>query len=98
MKATPFHPVSSRLSAIIIADIVGFSRLVDRNESGNIDRISRSIKLFRDLIEDYGGEVINIAGDGIFALFDSAARAIRFAAEFQRELKNEVVWNEDDEP
>lgn len=97
MKRTQLHPVSSRLSAIIIADIAGFSRLVDKNESGNIDRIARSIKLFRDLIEDYGGEVINIAGDGIFALFDSAARAIRFAAEFQRELKNEVVWNEGDE-
>jgi TolB-like protein/Flp pilus assembly protein TadD len=97
MKATRLNPVSSKLSAIMIADIVGFSRLVDKNESGNIDRVSRSIRLFRDLIEDYGGEVINIAGDGIFALFDSAARAIRFAAEFQRELKNEVVWNEDDE-
>ena len=81
----------------MIADIAGFSRLVDRNESGNIDRVSRSIKLFRDLIGDYGGKVINIAGDGIFALFDSAAQAIRFAAEFQRELKNEVVWNEGDE-
>ncbi len=98
MKGTQLHPVSSRLSAIIIADIAGFARLVDRNESDNIDRISRSIKLFRDLIGDYGGKVINIAGDGIFALFDSAAQAIRFAAEFQRELKNEVVWNEDDEP
>ena len=98
MTATHIHPVSSKLSAIIIADIAGFSRLVDRNESDNIDRISRSIKLFRDLIGDYGGNVINIAGDGIFALFDSAAQAIRFAAEFQRELKNEVVWNENDEP
>lgn len=82
----------------MIADIVGFSRLVEKNESENIDRVSRSIKLFRDLIGDYGGNVINIAGDGIFALFDSAARAIRFAAEFQRELKNEVVWNENDDP
>ncbi len=97
MSRTKLHPVHSRLSAIMIADIVGFSRLIDKNESGNIDRVSRSIKLFRDLIGDYGGKVINIAGDGIFALFDSAARAIRFAAEFQRELKNEVVWNEGDE-
>jgi TolB-like protein len=98
MRDPQLHPVSSRLSAIIIADIVGLSRLVDENQCSNIDRVSRSIKLFRDLIEDYGGKVINIAGDGIFALFDSAAQAIRFAAEFQRELKNEVVWNEDDEP
>ncbi len=82
----------------MIADIAGFSRLVERNESDNIDRIARSIRLFRDLIGDYGGRVVNVAGDGILALFDSAAQAIRFAAEFQRELKNEVVWNDDDEP
>lgn len=98
MTTTRLYPVSSKLSAIMIADIAGFTRLVDKNEGGNIDRISRSIKLFRDLIGDYGGKVINVAGDGILALFDSASQAIRFAAEFQRELKNEVVWNEDDEP
>ena len=39
-----------------------------------------------------------LPGDGILAMFDSASQAIRFAAEFQRELKNEVVWNASDEP
>ena len=92
-------PISEgKLSAIMFADIHGYSRLVDMDERGNLDRISRSIQLFRDLIGDYGGQVYNVAGDGILALFDSASQAIRFAAEFQRELKNEVVWNASDEP
>jgi adenylate cyclase len=98
MTETQIRPVPSKLSAVMFADIEGYSRLVDRNEGGNLARISRSIHLFRDLIEDYGGRVVNIAGDGILAVFDSAAQAIRFAAEFQRELKNEVIWNEGDEP
>lgn len=98
MVATRTPLSDGKLSAIMFADIHGYSRLVDMDERGNLDRISRSIQLFRDLIGDYGGQVYNVAGDGILAMFDSASQAIRFAAEFQRELKNEVVWNASDEP
>ena len=98
MASTRIQSADSKLSAIMFADIHGYGRLVDADEHGNLDRITRSIKLFRDLIGDYGGQVKNIAGDGILAIFDSASQAIRFAAQFQRELKNEVVWNDTDEP
>jgi len=82
----------------MFADIEGYSRLVDQGEERNYERITRSIELFRELISDYGGEVSNVAGDGILAVFDSASRAINFAVTFQNELKNAAVWNTKDDP
>jgi class 3 adenylate cyclase len=58
----------------MVADMVEFSRRMEQDEVGNADQVTRSIQLFRNLIGDYGGRVANITGDGILALFDSAAR------------------------
>ena len=60
--------------------------------------MTRSIRLIRSLIGDYGGRVMNVTGDGVLALFESASEALRFAVTIQRELRNDVVWNADDEP
>ena len=51
-----------RRAAILFADVFGYSRLMSSDEQGTIDRVSRAIALFRLLIGDYGGEVINTAG------------------------------------
>lgn len=51
------------------------------------------IRLVQALIGDYGGHVMNIAGDGVLALFENARRSVRFALEIQREFKNEAVWH-----
>ena len=47
---------------------------------------------------DYGGHVQHVAGDGVLALFESAAQALQFAIAIQREFRNEAVWNADDDP
>jgi adenylate cyclase len=87
-----------QLSAILFADVHGYSRLMAKNEERTYQRVSQAIRLIRSLIGDYGGRVRHVAGDGILALFESAAQALRFAVAIQREFRNEAVWHGDDEP
>ncbi len=87
-----------KLSAILYADIHGYARLMDRDESGTVMRITRSLALIRNLVGDYGGAVVNTAGDGLVALFPDASQALHFAMEMQRELSNESVWSDGQEP
>jgi TolB-like protein/Tfp pilus assembly protein PilF len=95
-------PASARprrdLSAILFADVHGYAHLMDRNEERTYERVSRSIRLIKSLIGDYGGRVMNVAGDGVLALFESAPQALRFAVTIQQEFRNETVWSADDEP
>jgi adenylate cyclase len=87
-----------QLSAILFADVHGYSRLMSRNEERTYQRVSQAIRLIRALIGDYGGRVEHVAGDGVLALFVSAAQALRFAVAIQREFRNEAVWAIDEEP
>jgi len=81
----------------MFADMVGYSRQIERDESRNSLQAERSINLFRSLVGDYGGHVANIAGDGIFAIFDSAEAALRFAVQIQSDFRGQAVWG-DGEP
>jgi class 3 adenylate cyclase len=85
-------------SAILFADVHGYSRLMAKNEDRTYQRVTQAIRLIRSLIGDYGGHVQHVAGDGILALFESAAQALQFAVAIQREFRNEAVWHGDDEP
>ena len=83
---------SQDVRAILCADVQGYARLMAKNEAETSERVGRMIRLVQGLIGDYGGHVMNIAGDGVLALFGSAPKAVRFALEVQREFKNEAVW------
>ncbi|MGH6944443.1 MAG: tetratricopeptide repeat protein [Geminicoccaceae bacterium] len=87
-----------QLAAILFADVHGYSRLMSKNEERTYHRLTQAIGLIRSLIGDYGGQVVQTAGDGVLALFDSAPQALGFAVAIQREFRNEAVWNADDEP
>ncbi len=85
-----------RLAAVMFADMVGYSRRMELDEHGSATQAARSIELFKSLIGDYGGQVANVAGDGILALFDSADQAIRFAVQMQSEFRDQSVWGDGD--
>jgi TolB-like protein/class 3 adenylate cyclase/Flp pilus assembly protein TadD len=85
-------------SAILFADVCGYSRLMARNEERTYQRVTQAVRLIRSLIGDYGGRVQHVAGDGILALFESPAQALQFAVAIQHEFRNEAVWHADDEP
>ncbi len=98
MPVEPAAPPRRQLSAILFADVHGYSGLMSRNEERTYQRVSQAIRLIRSLIGDYGGRVEHVAGDGVLALFESASQALHFAIAIQREFRNEAVWAGDDEP
>ena len=79
-------------AAVMIADMVDFSRRMEHDQAGSAGQVYRSIQLFRDLIGDYGGRVVNVSGDGILALFDDADMALKFAIQIQTEFRDQSVW------
>jgi len=92
--AQTFH--ARRQATVMIADIVGYSTRLEQDEEQNLARVVRSFSLFRSLTGDYGGEVVNVSGDGILALFESPAEAVRFAIQVQIEFREQAVWSEGD--
>ena len=90
--------VRRRLAAILAADIVGYSRLMDADETGTLERL----KLLRDEVFDpkvakYGGRIFKLTGDGAFAEFGSSVDAVQAAVEVQRALeeRNAVIAAEE---
>jgi adenylate cyclase len=83
-----------RLSAILAADVVGFSRLMGIDESGTLQALNRHRCELVDIrISDYKGRIFKLTGDGIFAEFQSVVNAVACAAEIQRSMaaRNEAV-------
>jgi class 3 adenylate cyclase len=71
---------------------------MDNDEEGTVVRFIPSQCLISSLVGDYGGSVVDTAGDGLVALFPSATLALDFAVEMQREMSNAAVWSGGQEP
>ncbi len=79
--------VQRRLAAILAADIVGYSRMMEADEAGTLARLKalRS-ELFDPKTEDFGGRIFKNTGDGALAEFGSAVDAVQCAVEIQRAI------------
>lgn len=75
------------LVAIVAADVVGYSRLMGRDESGTLARLKvhRSERLEPALSRN-GGRLVKLTGDGALAAFGSAVDALTAAIEFQQAM------------
>src|SRR3984893_5225519 len=75
----PEGPVR-RIAAILAADISGYSRLMQLDEEGTYARVMRQRReLIEPSITEHQGKLINYAGDGFLAMFDSPVEAVRCA-------------------
>ena len=79
--------VQRRLAAILVADVVGYSRMMEADEAGTLARLKtvRS-ELFDPKTEQFGGRIFKNTGDGALAEFGSAVDAVQCAVEIQRRL------------
>lgn len=75
-----------RLAAIVSADIVGYSRLIDLDEAGTHGRVMALIEALKALVGRRGGRIIKTTGDGALVTFDSVVDAVECAIAAQREL------------
>ena len=77
-----------RLAAILAADAAGYSRLMSADERGTVAALDAARALFRSQIESNRGRVIDMAGDSVLAIFDTAAGAVIAALDVQRALES----------
>jgi class 3 adenylate cyclase/pimeloyl-ACP methyl ester carboxylesterase len=72
-----------RLSAILAADIAGYSRLMGEDEEGTVQALKGHQEEVLPLVAKCGGRIIDTAGDGILAEFPSVIAAVECAADIQ---------------
>jgi class 3 adenylate cyclase/TolB-like protein len=73
-----------RLAAILAADVVGYSRLVGRNEAGTLAALkAHRQELIEGEIASRGGRIIKLTGDGMLVEFASVVAAVECAAAIQ---------------
>ncbi len=78
-----------KLTAILCADVFGYSRLMGENEEATLRTLSSYRKLIDSLIEQHHGRFVNSAGDSVLAEFASVVNAVQCAVEIQTTLKAE---------
>jgi adenylate cyclase len=76
-----------RLAAVLAADMVGFSRLMEGDETGTLARLrTYRIELIDPVIAKNHGRIIKTTGDGLLVEFHSIVDAVLCAAEIQRRM------------
>ena len=79
--------VERRLTAILAADIAGYSRLMAADEEGTLTALKTLRREVADpKIKEHRGRIVNTAGDGLLSEFASVVDAVRCAVEVQREM------------
>jgi adenylate cyclase len=73
-----------KLAAILHADVVGFSRLMGKDEAGTHRALSELRRAVDPLIMAHGGRIVGTAGDSLLADFTSIVDALNCAVEMQR--------------
>jgi len=77
-----------KLSGILSADAVGYSRLIQEDEATTIRKLRDSKELMTKLIKQYNGRVVDAPGDNLLAEFGSVVDATDCAVKIQKGLKS----------
>lgn len=78
--------IKRRLAAIMAADIAGYSRLMGEDEAATVRDLKGHQAEVLPLVTEFGGRVIDVAGDGILAEFQSAVAAVECAMQIQTRM------------
>jgi len=76
-----------RLAAILAADVVGYSRMMEQDEAGTLAVLkSRLRDVIEPLVTRHQGRVFKSTGDGVLVEFGSAVNAVQCAVELQERM------------
>jgi TolB-like protein len=79
--------VQRRLTTILAVDVVGYSRLMERDEAGTLSALKvRRKTLLEPLVTKYRGRVFKVTGDGVLVEFASTVNAVQCAVDLQRDM------------
>jgi adenylate cyclase len=85
-----------KLTAILSADVVGYSRLMGEDEEATVRTLTSYREVFSTLIQQHNGKVLDSPGDNLLAEFVSVVDAVQCAVAVQKEIKarnNEIPEN-----
>ncbi|MET3521761.1 adenylate/guanylate cyclase domain-containing protein [Mesorhizobium abyssinicae] len=81
-----------RLTAILAADVVGYSRLMGLDEAGTLAALKTHRREMADAkIAEHRGRIVKLTGDGMLVEFPSVVNAVACAAEIQRKMRERNV-------
>ena len=90
--------VQRRLAAILAADVVGYSRLMEADEAGTRARFNERIEaVVEPIIETHGGRLVKTMGDGFLVEFSSVLGAVEAAVEIQARSGRSVLNEPEDQ-
>ncbi len=76
--------VHRRLAAILAADVVGYSRLMEQDEAGTLTALKvRRKEVLEPLVAQHQGRIFKVTGDGVLVEFASAVNAVQCAVDLQ---------------
>jgi adenylate cyclase len=76
-----------RLCAILAADVVGYSRLMELDEAGTLNELKRRrTDILEPLVCEHRGRIVKVMGDGVLVEFGSAVNAVTCAIELQKRM------------
>ena len=78
--------VERKLTAILAADVVGYSRLMEADDEATVRTLKAHREVIDDLISRHRGRIVGTAGDSVLAEFASPVEAVRCAVSIQRDL------------
>jgi len=86
-----------RLAAILAADVVGYSRLMEQDEASTLAALrDRRKSILMPLVALHKGRVVKLMGDGVLVEFTSAVKAVQCAVELQQRMAEANTGLEDD--
>ena len=89
--------IERRLSAILAADVAGYSRLMHNDEEATHAKLTALLANgVKPAIADHGGRVVKNTGDGLLAEFSSAVEAVRAAVQFQTRIEELTIEDVED--
>jgi TolB-like protein/class 3 adenylate cyclase/Tfp pilus assembly protein PilF len=83
----PTQDVRRKLTAILSADVKGYSRLMGEDEKGTVRTLNASKEVMTGRIQHHHGRLVDATGDNLMAEFASVVDAVECAVEIQKELK-----------
>ena len=81
--------VKRRLTTVLCADVSGYSRLMEADETGTLETLRRHRTAMAGLVERPDGRIVNTWGDAVIAEFASVVEAVQCAVEIQQEVSNQ---------
>src|SRR5262247_4817728 len=86
-KQTFSRPMARKLTAILSADVKGYSRLMGEDDAATVRTLTAHRALMTSLIQQYKGRVVDSPGDNLLAEFVSVVDAVQCAVAIQRALQ-----------